>query len=81
MTTAIAKVFMSGRSQAVRLPKEFRLPGKEVRIRRVGNGLLLEPVDELEQLFKALDAHVEKYGPFEVDLDQPEMPPIKKLFE
>ena len=34
--TAVAKIFMHGRSQAVRLPKEFRLPGKEVRIRRVG---------------------------------------------
>ena len=41
--TAVAKIFMHGRSQAVRLPKEFRLPGKEVRIRRVGNGVLLEP--------------------------------------
>ena len=29
-----AKLFTHGRSQAVRLPKEFRLPGKEVRVRR-----------------------------------------------
>jgi antitoxin VapB len=42
--TAVAKIFMHGRSQAVRLPKEFRLPGKEVRIRRVGTGVLLEPI-------------------------------------
>ena len=41
-----AKLFMHGRSQAVRLPKEFRLPGKEVRVRRVGRGVLLEPVGE-----------------------------------
>ena len=34
--TGTAKIFKHGRSQAVRLPKEFRLPGKEVRIRRVG---------------------------------------------
>lgn len=38
-----AKLFMSGRSQAVRLPKDFRFKGKEVRIRRVGLGVLLEP--------------------------------------
>ena len=41
-----AKIFMHGRSQAVRLPKEFRLPGKEVRVRRVGNAVVLEPVAE-----------------------------------
>jgi antitoxin VapB len=39
-----AKVFWSGRSQAVRLPKEFRFEGKEVRIRRQGQGVLLEPI-------------------------------------
>ena len=32
-----AKLFTHGRSQAVRLPKEFRLPGKEVRVSRVGH--------------------------------------------
>jgi antitoxin VapB len=41
---ATAKLFKTGRSQAVRLPKEFRFEGKEVRIRRVGNGVLLEPM-------------------------------------
>ncbi len=40
-----AKIFMHGRSQAVRLPKEFRLPGKEVTVRRVGNARpVLEPI-------------------------------------
>ena len=43
---ATAKIFMHGRSQAVRLPKEFRLPGKEVRVTRVGDAVLLEPIDE-----------------------------------
>jgi antitoxin VapB len=41
-----AKIFMHGRSQAVRLPKEFRLPGKEVTVRKVGNGVLLEPIEK-----------------------------------
>ena len=41
-----AKIFWSGRSQAVRLPKEFRLPGKEVRIRRHGSTVILEPVPD-----------------------------------
>jgi antitoxin VapB len=43
---ATAKIFMHGRSQAVRLPKEFRLPGKEVRVTRVGDAVLLEPIDD-----------------------------------
>lgn len=41
-----AKIFWSGRSQAVRLPKEFRFQGDEVRIRRHGSGVILEPVAE-----------------------------------
>lgn len=40
----IAKVFWSGRSQAVRLPKEFRFAGEEVRIRKEGNAVILEPI-------------------------------------
>ena len=43
---ATAKIFMHGRSQAVRLPKEFRLPGKEVRVTRVGDAVLLEAIDD-----------------------------------
>jgi antitoxin VapB len=39
-----AKVFWSGRSQAVRLPKEFRFEASEVRIRRRGSAVILEPV-------------------------------------
>ncbi len=41
-----AKVFWSGRSQAVRLPKEFRFTTDEVLVRRVGDTLVLEPADE-----------------------------------
>ena len=39
-----AKVFWSGRSQAVRLPKEYRFESDEVRIRRQGNAVILEPL-------------------------------------
>jgi antitoxin VapB len=39
-----AKLFRNGRSQAVRLPREFRFEGDEVRIRRVSEGVLLEPI-------------------------------------
>ena len=43
---ATAKIFMHGRSQAVRLPKEFRLPGKEARVSRVGDKVILEPLEK-----------------------------------
>jgi len=60
-----AKLFKNGRSQAVRLPKEFRFEGSEVRIRRHGNGVLLEPVglqvgvgdlDRVRKVLKTLGA-------------------------
>jgi antitoxin VapB len=38
-----AKLFKNGKSQAVRLPKEFRFQGKEVYIKRQGNGVMLIP--------------------------------------
>lgn len=39
-----AKLFWTGRSQAVRLPKEFRFDSREVAIRREGQRVILEPV-------------------------------------
>ena len=39
-----AKLFQHGGSQAVRLPKAFRLPGAEVRVSRTAKGVLLEPL-------------------------------------
>lgn len=39
-----AKLFWSGRSQAVRLPKAFRFEGEAVRIRRQGKAVVLEPI-------------------------------------
>lgn len=54
-----ARLFWSGRSQAVRLPKEFRFEGDTVRIRRHGSAVILEPVAEdwdwLDMLAGTLD--------------------------
>jgi antitoxin VapB len=50
-----AKLFQSGNSQAVRLPKEFRLPGEKVKIFRRGNQIILEPLEETwDELFRSL---------------------------
>lgn len=43
MQAQVAKVFVSGNSQAIRLPKQFRLDAKEVFIRRRGNELVISP--------------------------------------
>ncbi|MBM3585997.1 MAG: AbrB/MazE/SpoVT family DNA-binding domain-containing protein [Alphaproteobacteria bacterium] len=43
---ATAKLFMHGRSQAVRLPKEYRFEGTEVRVSKVGDKVILEPMKE-----------------------------------
>ena len=52
-----ARLFQSGRSQAVRLPKEYRFEGVEVAVRHFGNGVLLLPVNEpWAMLDAALDA-------------------------
>jgi antitoxin VapB len=54
--TDIAKLFQNGRSQAVRLPREFRFEGDRVRVRRVGQGVLLEPmIQDPKELFRRLD--------------------------
>jgi antitoxin VapB len=67
---------MHGRSQAVRLPKEFRFAGKEVRIRRFGGGVLLEPMEfDVKAWFARLDALREQAGPFLPEgIDEP--PPV-----
>jgi antitoxin VapB len=54
--TDVAKLFMSGRSQAVRLPKSLRFAGNEVIAKRFGNGVLLLPLEAPWQLMQeALD--------------------------
>jgi antitoxin VapB len=56
-----ARLFWNGRSQAVRLPKEFRFESDRVRVSRMGAGVLLEPVpvvvkESPEELFARMDA-------------------------
>jgi antitoxin VapB len=51
----IAKVFQSGNSQAVRLPKEFRFASDEVEIFRRGDEVVLRPVPRDTSLARAFD--------------------------
>ncbi|MCA0401984.1 MAG: type II toxin-antitoxin system VapB family antitoxin [Proteobacteria bacterium] len=53
--TATAKIFKHGRSQAVRLPKEFRFEGTEVRVTRVGEKVILEPMEAGPMPWRLID--------------------------
>ncbi|OOF60149.1 antitoxin [Rodentibacter myodis] len=46
MEVAIAKLFWTGNSQALRLPKEFRFVGKEVRLTKQGNKVVIESIPD-----------------------------------
>lgn len=78
--TAIARLFTHGRSQAVRLPKDFRLPGDRVRVRHVGNGVLLEPIaSDVDAWFGELDRFAD-VPLFEDGRNQPPAPASEDLF-
>jgi len=46
-----AKLFINGRSQAVRLPKEFQFSGNDVLIQKVGDAVILLPHDKSWEVF------------------------------
>ena len=53
-----AKLFRNGNSQAVRLPQEFRFQGDEVRIRKEGDAVVLEPIiTNTKEWFAAMDRY------------------------
>ncbi len=55
----IAKIFINGRSQAVRLPKEYRLEGSEVYVKKVDDVVILIPKDSA---WKALETSVNYFS-------------------
>lgn len=80
----IAKVFWSGRSQAVRLPKEFRFDAKEVRIRKEGDSVILEPIaeDEWASLPRLSDEDAAAIlAVVEEEVPQQERPELDGLFD
>jgi len=77
-----AKVFWSGRSQAVRLPKDFRVKGREVRITRRGNTIILDPVPDTWEWLDAIAGTLDEDF-VEAVKQQPaatERPALEKLF-
>jgi len=51
MNMETAKLFFSGNSQAVRLPKEYRFDGDEVLIKKCGNTIMLFPKEQAWETF------------------------------
>ncbi len=79
--SARAKVFKHGRSQAVRLPKEFRFEGSEVRVTKVGDRVILEPLESSGTMPWAI---IDGTGdsPFMPEgRDQPALPRDRAVFE
>ena len=57
-----AKLFQNGNSQAVRLPKAFRIPGNEVKIFKNGHQVILEPIEtNWNSLFESLNEFPEDF--------------------
>ncbi len=64
-----AKLFKTGRSQAVRLPKEYRFDGEEVLVKHFGNGVLLLPINDA---WTTLEAGLAMFEPgFQLQREQP----------
>jgi len=71
-----AKLFYNGRSQAVRLPREYRFAGDEVYIKKVGNAVVLIPKDKIWEVHEAgLNYFSDDY------MDSRKQPPQKKREE
>jgi antitoxin VapB len=67
-----AKLFQNGSSQAVRLPKAFRISGDEVKIFKNGNQIILEPLElTWDSLFESLSEFPEDF--MEEGRNQPDM--------
>ncbi|WP_127471255.1 antitoxin [Thiomicrorhabdus aquaedulcis] len=67
-----AKVFQNGRSQAIRLPKEFRVEGTEVYIEKIGHSILIsaKQPSQWDLMRRALDDLAE-LDDFEQQRNQP----------
>jgi len=72
-----ARLFQSGRSQAVRLPKAYRFEGVEVVVKHFGNGVLLMPLNEP---WVMLDAALNTFEEgFKISREQPDSQVRKEI--
>ena len=67
------RLFRNGRNQAVRIPRDFEMDGNEAIIRKEGNRLILEPVDNKNPLLELLKT----LEPIQEEIPEMENPPVK----
>ena len=77
--TATAKVFVTGNSQAIRLPKEYRFRGTKVYLKKMGNAVVLIPEHESWQ--SLIDSLALFSDDFMIDRDQPAPQEREGMFE
>jgi antitoxin VapB len=75
-----ATLFMNGRSQAVRLPKEFRFKGTHVFVKKDGNRVILMPEDDRMERLLALFGSAPDFPDIPRDPPEPMRPEIKEYF-
>ena len=68
---AVAKVFRTGRSQAIRLPKEFRVEADTVHLKRTAEGFLVITKDPWDVFFEGVEQLSDKF--LESERVQPEL--------
>lgn len=69
--TMIAKVFQNGRSQAIRLPKEYRVDSNEVYIEKIGHSLIIVPKEKSK--WDIMRNALNDLEDFELERNQPEI--------
>lgn len=65
------KLFRNGRNQAVRIPREFELPGNEALMHKEGERLIIEPKKKKETLLEIL----QRLGPIDEEFPEIDDPP------
>lgn len=73
-----AKVFDSGNSQAIRIPKKFKLKGKEAYITKIGDAIVILP---MKQKWNSLISSIDKFSnDFLTDRSQPTLEKRDEIF-
>jgi antitoxin VapB len=74
MSERVVKLFKNGRNQAVRIPREFELPGNDAIMRKEGPRLIIEPAPKrsLLEILKSLDPIEEDFP----EIDDPPPEPV-----
>jgi antitoxin VapB len=71
-----AKVFQSGNSQAIRLPKEFRLNSNKVFIKKIGDNIIISENISWETLINSVDNFTDDFMNERTNLPESKRDPL-----